>query len=397
MKALFENIVLKRVNLYGLHALVFLLSFQERFVPISLVLYLVLSLFTISWSERIHYFKKRKKYILLFISFYLVSLFGMLYTLNVSEGLFDLEVKLSILLVPLFFLTSNVINKYSVFGVLKTFIAGVVISLGLQFVLAIINYYYTSNYDVFFYSLLSYFHHPAYFAMYVNFAIASILILIYHYKNRPQLAHFVLLGFLIIGIYQLGSRSGFLTLFVLVFYAIIYIVFPRLRWKKTLYAFLGLVLVVSAIIYPIVKYTNSLREVDVSSAKSSSGVRIEMWKSSVSLIKENFVFGVGTGDVNRDLQQNFAKERINRAVRDNLNAHNQFIQTQVSLGILGLIALLIGLMYPFYISVRKGKFLYPLFVTILLVNFLTESVLNTQAGVIYFAVLNSVLFITYED
>lgn len=374
-----------------------MISFQERFIPMLLVLYFIYSLLTISWTERVYYFKSRKKYILLFISFYLMSIIGMSYTINISEGLFDLEVKLSMLLVPLIFLTSNVVNNSSVFGLIKTFITGVVVSLGIQFVLATISYYYTLNTDVFFYTLFSYFHHPSYFAMYVNFAIASILIIIFHFKNRPQLRHFALLGFLIIGIYQLGSRSGMLTLFVLLIFALVYNLFPRLKWKRTLYAFFAMVLVVGAVIYPIVKYTNSIRTVNVTSTKSSSGVRLEMWNSSIPLIKDNLIFGVGTGDVNRELQHKFAEDRIFRAVRDNLNAHNQFIQTQVGLGLLGLLALLGSLIYPFFISIRKGKFLYPLFVVILLINFLSESVLNTQAGVIYFAVLNSVLFVTYKD
>ena len=375
----------------------FLLSFQERFVPISLVIVLVINLFSIGWKERVHYFNKRKKYILLFISFYLVTVIGMLYTLNITEGLFDLEVKLSILLVPIFFLTSNVINKYSVFGLLNSFITGASLSLGLQVVIAIVSYYYTLDTDVFFYTLFSYFHHPAYFAMYVNFAIASLLVLIFHFKDKPQLRHFALLGFLVIGVYQLSSRSGLLTLIFLAAYTIVYIVFPKLRWKRMMYAFFVLVLIIGVIIYPIVQYTNTVRAVDVTSSQSSSGVRIEMWKSSVSLIKDNFILGVGTGDVNRELQQGFAKDKVVRAVRDNLNAHNQFIQTQVGLGIVGLLALLGGLVYPFFVSVRKGKFLFPLFAIILGINFLTESVLNTQAGVIYFAVLNSILFITYED
>jgi O-antigen ligase len=380
-----------------LHVLVFLLSFQERFIPITLVLVLVVSVITIPWQIRVHYFKKRKRYILSFVLFYIVSLIGMVYTLNVKEGLFDLEVKLSILLVPLVFLTSNIINKYTVFGLIKTFIVGVSLSLGLQFILATINFQETGNTDVFFYNLFSHFHHPAYFSMYTNFAIASLLVLIFHYRDRPQFRHFALLGFLVVGIYQLSSRAGMLTLIVLLFYAFVYIIFPKLRWKKMLYALFATVLITAAILYPIARYTSTIREIDVTTSKSSSGVRLAMWQAAIPLIKENPIIGVGTGDVNRELQFRFAQERVVRAVRDNLNAHNQFLQTQVGLGLMGTIALLIALLLPLWVSIKKGKLFYPLFVVILLINFLTESVLNTQAGVIYYTVLNSIVFFTYED
>jgi len=397
VKEYITDITLKRWNLYLLHVLVLLISFQERLIPMALVAFLVLNLFSVSWSDRKFYFQKRKRFILAFIAFYLASLVGMLYTYNVSEGLFDLEVKMSILFVPVFFLTSNIINKYTVFGLLKTYILGVSLSLLVQFVLAGFNFQATGNTDVFFYRLLSFFHHPTYFSMYTNFAIASLLVLIFHYRDRPQFRHFALLVFLVVGIYQLSSRTGMLTLVILLLYAFVYIIFPQLKWKKMLYALFAAVLISAAILYPVSKYTNAVRSVDVTTNKSSSGVRLAMWKSALPLIKDNPFFGVGTGDVNRELQHQFAKDRIIRAVRDNLNAHNQFLQTQVGLGLMGVILLLAALAYPLWVSIKKGKLFFPLFSVILLINFLTESVLNTQAGVIYYAVMNSIVFFTYEE
>tara|TARA_R110002050_G_scaffold200591_1_gene335565 strand:- start:117944 stop:119137 length:1194 start_codon:yes stop_codon:yes gene_type:complete len=397
MLKIIENITLKRVNFYLLHVLVFLLSFQERIIPMTLVLFLFINLFAFSWEDRMYYFQKRKKYILAFIAYYVMSIIGMMYTLNVSEGLFDLEVKLSILLVPIFLLTSNVIHRYTVFGLIKTFLFGVSLAMVIQFILATINYQTTGNWDVYYYNLLSYFHHPAYFSMYTNFAIASLMVFIFHYRERIQFRHFFLLGFLVIGVYQLSSRNGLLTLAVLITYAFIHIIFPKLKWKKMLLAFFVTILVSAGVLYPIAKYTKSIRTVEVNTEKSSSGVRLAMWKVTMPVVLDNFWWGVGTGDVNRELQTEFAKNKIVRAVRDGLNVHNQFLQTQVSLGIFGTLILILAIVYPFYVSVKKGKLFFPLFAVILVINFLTESVLNTQAGVIYYAVLNGILFFTYEE
>lgn len=397
MDRLITDITIKKLNLYVIHGLVFLLSFQERFIPGALVFFLTLNLFSVNWKIRKHYFQKRKHYIFSFTSLYLFSLIGMFYTLNIQEGLFDLEVKLSLLLVPLFVLTSNIINKYNVYSIVKTFIWGVALSLVIQYILATLSYYELGNTDVFFYALFSYFHHPSYFAMYTNFAIASLLVLIFHYRNRPQLRHFFLLGFLVISVYQLSSRAGFLTLIALLIYAFVYIIFPRLEWKKLLFALTGTIIVSVAIVYPIAKYTNAIRMVDVSTSKSSSGVRLAMWKSAVPLMMAHPILGVGTGDANRELQQRFATDGVVRAVRDNLNAHNQFIQTQTALGLFGSLFLLFGMLWPTWRSIKKGRIIMPLFIGVLLINFLTESMLNTQAGVIYFALLNSVVFFTYEE
>ena len=391
------EISLQRFNLYVLHALVFIISFQENIIPITLAVFLILNLLSIKWSDRVYYFNKRKKYIAVFVAYYVANLIGMLYTVNIPEGLFSLEVKLSMLLVPMVFLTSNIINKYTVFGLLKTSIFGVSLSLLVQFVIATYKFQITGNSEVFFYRLLSYFHHPSYFAMYVSFAIASLLVLIFHYRDRPQFRHFLLLGFLVIGVYQLSSRTGILTVVILLLYAFVYIIFPQLKWKKMLYALFATVLISISILYPIARYTQTIRNVDSSNPQSSSGVRVAMWKSALPIVTAHPLFGVGTGDVNRVLQQSFAKDRLIRAVRDNLNAHNQFLQAQVALGLMGTLTLLLGILYPLWISVRKGKLFFPLFAVILLINFLTESMLNTQAGVVYYSVMNAVVFFTYED
>ena len=308
----------------------------------------------------------------------------------------DLEVKMSIFFIPVMFLTTNIVNKYTVFGLLRTFIFGVSLSLAVQFGIAAVTFNETGHTDVFYYNLLSYFHHPSYFSMYTNFAIASLLVLIFHYRDRPQWQHFVLLGFLIIGVYQLSSRAGMLTLILLLIYAFIYIIFPKLRWRKMLYALGATVILSGAILYPITKYTKTFRTVKVGTSKSSAGVRLAMWESAIPLVKSNFLFGVGTGDVNRELQKLFAEDKIVRAVRDNLNAHNQFLQTQAGLGLMGTISLLLAIILPLWVSVKKGKLFFPLFALILVVNFLTESVLQTQAGVVYYALMNTIVFFTYE-
>lgn len=397
MKNWIKNISLKRINLYFLHVFVVLLSFHEAIIPLTLTLYLILNLVSVPWSERVFFFKKRIIFILGFISLYVFSIIGMLYTVNLQDGWFDLEVKLSMFLVPIFLLTSNVINKYTVFGLLKSFIFGVSAALIILLMVAFFDFSNSGNINVFFYDLLSKFHHPTYFAMYLNFSIASLLVLIFHYRDRPQLRHFALLGFLVIGIYQLSSRTGLLTLILLLLFAFVYIIFPKLKWKRMLYAFFTTVFMSMAILYPVSQYTKSFRKVNTTSSGSSSGVRLAMWESALPLIKENFLFGVGTGDVNRELQIQFSKDKLLRAVRNNYNAHNQFIQTQVALGLMGTLALLFGLFYPLYVSIRRGKLFYPLFCLILLINFLTESVFNTMAGVVYFSIMNAIVFFTYEE
>lgn len=389
--------IAQKINLYLLHVLLLLISFFEEIVPISLVVVLVMNLVLSPWSERLTLFKQRKKFILTFIALYLLSVIGVLYSEDKASAFFDLEVKLSTLVVPLVFLTSNVVNKNTFLPLLKSFVIGVCVVMLIQLIMSLMNYYDTGNFKVFFYQLFSFFHHPSYFSMYANFAIGVLLVLIFHSKNKTKSYYFMMLGFLAVGVYLLSSRAGILTLIVLVVTSFGLILFPVLKWKKMFLAMILTCVTVGAVVFGINQLSSFGRKVEISNSDSSSGVRIQMWKSSVPVIKNNLIFGVGTGDVNREIQTQFAKDGITRAVRDNLNAHNQYIQTQIALGFFGLIALVFSLLYPFIFALKRGNLFFPMFAVIMAINFLTESMFNAQAGVIFYAIINACLYPTYGD
>lgn len=388
------KLISQRVNLYALHVIMLLISFFEQIIPLALVLVLLLNLCSVSLMDRWYYLRKRYKVILTFVALYVMSLIGMLYSSDKPSAWFDLEVKLSLVLAPVFLVTSNFINRYTIVPLLKTYVFGVSAAMVVQLVLSSVNYSDTGNWSVFYYTLFSFFHHPSYFSMYTNFAIGTLIVLIFHSRNKPKPKMFILLGFLAVGVYLLSSRAGLLTFIILMVLSFARILFPVLKWKRMLLAMIVTCMAVTGVVFGLNQFSGFSRKVDASNSGSSAGVRLEMWKASVPIIKDNFFFGVGTGDVNRELQAVFAEKRIKRAVRDNLNAHNQIIQTQVALGLVGTIALLISFLYPFFLAVKRGNLFFPMFAVIMGVNFLTECMFNTQAGVIFYALINACLYLS---
>lgn len=387
---------LKTLSYYVLHLLIFLLPFEERLVPPLLVLFALTNLLGTKWSLRRTLFKERAKYIVAFSAIYIIYALGLLHTSNMDEGLFDMEVKLSLFLVPWIVLTTDVVNRFTVYSYLSSFIAGIIIASAIDLVIAFYGFELTGDFGIFYYQFLSFYLHPTYFAMYINLAIASVLVIIFHKTENPKWWHFLILFFLSIMVYQLSSRTGIITLFLLYLYAILYLIFKGEKQRRSLYFIMGVLVLVVSISYSTTHYTQMQREVDADNQESSFGVRLSMWKSSKALVLDHFMFGVGTGDVNDELQKQFAKDGIKRAVRDNLNLHNQFLQTQVAVGIFGSLSLILMLVLPLWPSLRKGRLYYPLFFMVLGINFLAESVLKTQAGVVFYSVMNSVIFFTYE-
>ncbi len=126
--------------------------------------------------------------------------------------------------------------------------------------------------------------------------------------------------------------------------------------------------------------------------------RFEFWKAALRIIKENVVFGVGTGDIKNAFELQYDKMNSPLSKESRLRSHNQYLSIAVSFGIVGLIWFLITLFYPMILKGKTFDYLYVTFLLIAIISFLTEDTLETQAGVTFYAFFNSFfLFIFKSD
>jgi len=132
----------------------------------------------------------------------------------------------------------------------------------------------------------------------------------------------------------------------------------------------------------------STDEIDASTIESTAG-RILVWSQAVELIKDHPLIGVGTGDVKEALVKKYAESGMDGIEEKRLNAHNQFLQSFAALGIFGFMSLVLGLFIASYKAIRQNNLVYVMFILIIVVNALTESILEVQAGVIFYAFFNS--------
>lgn len=401
LKSLRQSISAKRLNLYAAHILVFCLPFFQGFVPVVLTFFLISNLFCHSWSERLYFFKKRKFFILVFASLYLLNYVGLLYTENMEAGLFQLEVQFSILIVPLVVLTSNVVNKYTLPDILKTYVIGTALAFIFCILYAVLGFASDGNHLNFFYANLSYFMHVGYFSMYINLSISILILLIFHGRNKVLWMHYILLSFFIVSIYLLSSRTAMIVTTILVSYGILYLVFPKLKWKASFFGLVSSTFLAAFIIYGTINLVSVNRVGNLSqetqNENSSFGSRLAMWKYSIQEIKESPWIGYGTGDAKDVVQERFRSENLEYAVVHNLNVHNEFMQVMLNFGIFGLLALIVPMLWPMYFVQKKGNFLYVLFIGNVALNFMTESALETQAGVVWYAVMWSFIYFTWGD
>ena len=381
----------------------FAIPLKRQAIPPIVLLLFISWLFESSFKQKWQNLKTNKN-ILIFISLYFVYLIGLLYSDNMSYGFIDVQLKFPLLLFPILYLSSesvkktNFINFVLIAFILGNFI-GTLISIVHSFVL------YSNSHDLFdfYYNTLAYFIHPSYYAIHLNFCIIALLWLILTKNDiilKFKKVAFILILFFSVFIVFLNSKIGILFLGIIYLYSIYY--FIKLK-KYFLSISLVLLIILSVFVivrnFPgitnrIVSATEVLSKYNNIEKKSVDGTaeRIMIWKTSIEIISDNLFFGVGTGDVKDILLSKYKENNTQGAYEKKLNAHNQFLQTTISLGLVGFIIIIFMFIYPLIYSIKNKNLLYYYFILLVAMNFLVESMLETQTGVTFYAFFNTLLF-----
>ncbi|MBP9151809.1 MAG: O-antigen ligase family protein [Flavobacteriales bacterium] len=113
-----------------------------------------------------------------------------------------------------------------------------------------------------------------------------------------------------------------------------------------------------------------------------------------SILKENLLLGVGTGDVFDAYKQAYTVDDRGMEKQFQGISHNQFLSIGITLGIIGLAWFLFAMAYPLF--VYKRDYLYVAFILLMAVSFLSDNTFDRQSGVTLFAFFNAFLIARRE-
>lgn len=113
--------------------------------------------------------------------------------------------------------------------------------------------------------------------------------------------------------------------------------------------------------------------------------RLAYWKASLTIIAENPIWGVGTGDVSDAFKGYYDKIDSPLEEKYRLRGHNQFLTTWLSFGLIG-ISIFLLLIYQLYNTARRNSHLLGfLILSIIVGSFFLEDTIETQAGITFTA------------
>ncbi len=342
--------------------------------------------------------------ILIFSGIYIFHLIGMLYTENCSRGTSDLEQKLSLLAFPLmwgFVLSDAIPNRRLM---IISFVLGVVVSVLVSFAESFSKFQVSGLISDFYMSEFPHAHHPSYLALYMNFAIAWLLLELFKggLLGKWKIAAWVALYFLSISLIFPASKMGFIQfVFILPFVLAFAWRYKSLRGIKiALFAGLFLLFGIMLRFDPVASQRVSAVAIVVAEGEDaenapaeieSSTARLHAWRLSFDEILKN-PFGVGTGDINDVMVARFSAEGLHELAEKGLNPHNNYLQIGLALGIPALLWFVFSLIYPIPLVAQRHDWLYAFFLLSIALHFMVESMLEKQSGVVFFAFFNALLF-----
>lgn len=342
-----------------------------------------------------------KKLYLFFATTYIMYAISMLYTSNVSDGWQNMEKKLSFIIFPLFFFVSDLtyLSSKRIKALFYAFLSGLLLFILSNMLWAIYDFIVLDapirrflGWEI---TKINYIHHT-YIAMYACFGIIYSFVELFdnHLKSKGKIAF--LLSALVLStlfVILVESRAGILCMFLL--FACLFAWLFFVKKKRMITMCVGTALAVLLVIFFLL-FPSGLNRIiktqqDLVDTEHKEDIRITLLKAGLSVAKENCMFGVGVGD-RCDVLIKYYED--NNLECGDLNSHNQFVDTTISIGILGLLLLLGYFVVPivFFAINKRWDVVMLLFLFSIAFNAVFEAVFETQTGILYFNFIFCLLF-----
>ena len=213
-------------------------------------------------------------------------------------------------------------------------------------------------------------YHHTYLGMYFTFSI--ILALEFYRTSGKKFWLFLVVFVFFNQIFMGGKINLILSALYLVF------CFPYKSFTKTkglIFAPVFLLTVLSVAIYFV--FRSELWK----TIKFSFENRLASWECSWKIFLEHWKAGIGYGGINEYLFPCVGS--------DALSSHNQYLEELVHYGFLGF---WLPVFLIIILSISRGHRIYMQFLIMIIVIALSENILSLQRGILFFALINTILY-----
>lgn len=366
---------------------------------------------------------KTSKILILFLGFYILLVLSFMCSTNISYGLKVLERNISWVIYPVVIFSSTILAKNQLKFVLVSFAMGCAIGIIICLICASYDYWISGEIKHFFYhQFASYIGmHAVYFSFYILVAMFIIANFYfkkhYCYSKKIKLFTIFLLVVYLLAIILLSSKIILVSLF---FFLNIFL-FRFFLKKQKIKMGLAIIIIGNILLTSLVSNIPFIRErfslainsnLELVKKDNYSGVRrysgitirLILWRFAVEIMSDekSWLFGNYVGDA-RELQRLKASEYSLFTGKPNdqngwpdltrYNAHNQYIQYLLSMGLIGLGYFLLLLAILFKSAHQSGEKVFTYFLLLFCIFSISESTMERYWGIVFFNFITS-LFVS---
>lgn len=398
MKELFfiKDSLANKISYYHLLLLLASLPFDRFYSHIILISLIIHTL--IQYKK--HSFRPGVKWQLLLLStVFLVSLWSILYSINMSGAYTELGRQVPIVLFPLLLCFTRLdLKKYRPFLLLAFSMVCTLTVVYLYLDVFFTIRYYHLPFSSFFSSAFINHNfsapidmHATFFSMQLVIALVYLLSVVLAERKHPYRLFFLLcMLILAAGLVQLSAKSVCFCLVPIISFAVPIFLLPKsMRWKflllSTVFFVLSTLFILKLNTFKE-RYVNALQlDLSDSAAGESADPRLARWSAAVELIAKSPVIGYGAGSELPLLQNAWFEKKYYSSYLHRLNAHNEYLSFLLKSGIIGLLVYLATLILGLRLSLLRHDFLFFVFMLLIVFVSVSENLLDVNKGILFYS------------
>ncbi len=327
-------------------------------------------------------------FILLYFGFFINAIF---HGMN-HEAFIVLEKKSSLLYIPILVMLVPTINKSIVNKVEWAFIVSLLLYLFYSIIQVYQSFPHEFTKHIFYGDLLNATRmHTSYISI---FCLISILLLFKKVSSNTLIQNVFYFGLMFIFtvfVWLLLARTQIIILLLLVSLLLL----SNFIKSQNIIGLIFIILIPVASVLMIDKIPE-LKVRFQALYKAEGNVRddrYDIWDASIQVIKANPILGHGIGQSENLLQSKFLENGKLKPIKKGINnAHNQYLQDWMELGMFGLVLLVFLLLY---LCKMARNSIHPAIqisiLTVFILSFFTECILESQPGVVCFTYFSSIM------
>ena len=121
-------------------------------------------------------------------------------------------------------------------------------------------------------------------------------------------------------------------------------------------------------------------------------IRLSIWENAMAVIQSHWLLGVGTGDADSALLNQYVKSGFTIGSKYDYNCHNMYLQYWLGNGILGLGLFVTYFVMLFKKAIKHKNFVFLGFLIVFALFSFTESTMRVQKGMVFFMVFSSLFY-----